>query len=50
MLGALLRATGIVDIESVSEPLHHRFGLIAAKNEKALRAAYEKVEKDEIRP
>ncbi len=50
MLGALLRATGIVDIESVSEPLRHRFGLIAAKNEKALRAAYEKVEKEEIRP
>ena len=50
MLGALLRATGIVDIDSVSEPLRHRFGLIAAKNEKALREAYDKVEKEEITP
>ncbi len=50
MLGALLRATGIVDIDSVSEPLRHRFGLIAAKNEKALREAYGKVEKEEIKP
>ncbi len=50
MLGALLRATGIVDIDSVSEPLHHRFGLIAAKNENALRAAYDKVEKEEMKP
>ena len=50
MLGALLRATGIVDIDSVSEPLRHLFGLIAAKNEKALREAYDKVEKEEITP
>jgi pyruvate ferredoxin oxidoreductase gamma subunit len=50
MLGALLRATGIVGIDSVSEPLRHRFGVIAAKNEKALRAAYEQVEKEEITP
>jgi pyruvate ferredoxin oxidoreductase gamma subunit len=50
MLGALLRATGIVDIDSVSEPLRHRFGLIAAKNENALRAAYDQVEKEEIKP
>jgi pyruvate ferredoxin oxidoreductase gamma subunit len=50
MLGALIRATGIVDIASVSEPLRHRFGLIAAKNEKALREAYETVEKEEVKP
>jgi pyruvate ferredoxin oxidoreductase gamma subunit len=50
MLGAMIRATGIVDIASVSDPLRHRFGLIAAKNEKALREAYDRVEKEEIKP
>jgi pyruvate ferredoxin oxidoreductase gamma subunit len=50
MLGALIRATSIVDIDSVSEPLRHRFGLIAAKNEQAMRAAYEQVEREEIKP
>jgi pyruvate ferredoxin oxidoreductase gamma subunit len=50
MLGALVRATGIVNIDSMSEPLRHRFGLIAAKNEQAARAAYEQVEKEEIKP
>jgi len=43
MLGALLRATGVVDMGSMGEPLRHRFGLIAAKNEAAMRAAYEQV-------
>lgn len=50
MLGALIRATGIVNIESISEPLRHRFGVIAAKNEQALRAAYEQVEREEVKP
>jgi pyruvate ferredoxin oxidoreductase gamma subunit len=50
MLGALLRATGIVDVDSMAEPLRHRFGVIAAKNEQALRAAYERVEREEIKP
>jgi len=50
MLGALVRATGIVGVESLSEPLRHRFGVIAAKNEKALQTAYEQVEKEEIKP
>jgi len=43
MLGALIRVTGVVDIASLSEPLKHRFGVIAAKNEEAMRAAYEQV-------
>ena len=43
MLGALIRATGIVDIDSLSEPLQKRFGMIAAKNEVAMKAAYEQV-------
>jgi len=44
MLGALLRATGIVDLESMDEPLKHRFGVIAAKNLNAMKAAYENVQ------
>ncbi|MEW6439974.1 MAG: 2-oxoacid:acceptor oxidoreductase family protein [bacterium] len=48
MLGALLRATGVVDMASMTEPLRHRFGLIAAKNEGAMKAAYEQVQLKEI--
>ena len=44
MLGALIRATGIVDINSMSEPLQNRFGMIAAKNEVSMKAAYEQVD------
>jgi len=44
MLGALIRVTGIVDIASLSEPLKHRFGVIAAKNESAMRSAYDQVQ------
>ena len=44
MLGALIRATEIVDIRSIIDPLHHRFGGIAAKNEDAMMAAYEQVD------
>ncbi len=44
MIGALVRATGLVDIKSLSGPLKRRFGVIAAKNEDAMRTAYEQVE------
>lgn len=44
MLGALIRATGIVDLASMKEPLHNRFGIIAAKNETAMGTAYDQVE------
>lgn len=40
MLGALVRATGIVNIESLIEPLKHRFGRLAQKNIQALKRAY----------
>jgi len=43
MLGALVRATGVVKVDSLSDPLKHRFGVIAARNEEAMRAAYEQV-------
>lgn len=40
MVGALVRATGVVDIESLVEPLTHRFGRLAPKNIEACRRAY----------
>jgi pyruvate ferredoxin oxidoreductase gamma subunit len=41
MLGALLRATGIVKVESLEAPLKDRFGPLAVKNFNALKVAYE---------
>jgi pyruvate ferredoxin oxidoreductase gamma subunit len=41
MLGAMLRATGIVKVESLEEPLKERFGPLAVKNFNALKVAYE---------
>ncbi len=41
MVGALVRATGVVKLESLSEPLNHRFGRLAERNMKAMKRAYE---------
>ena len=41
MIGALVRATGIVRMESLTDPLHHRFGRIAEKNIKVCQKAFE---------
>jgi len=41
MLGALVRATGIVELESLVEPLKHRFGRLAERNINAMKRAYE---------
>jgi pyruvate ferredoxin oxidoreductase gamma subunit len=41
MIGALLRATGVVKPESLVEPLRQRFGRLAEKNIKAMQRAYE---------
>ncbi len=40
MIGALVRATGIVKLESLTEPLKHRFGRIAEKNIQVCEQAY----------
>lgn len=40
MLGALIKATGLVEIDSAKAPLKHRFGKIAQKNIKAMERAY----------
>lgn len=41
MVGALLKATGIVKIESLLEPLRQRFGRLASRNIDAMKRAYE---------
>jgi len=40
MVGALLRATDVVKVESVLSPLENRFGKIASKNINAMQRAY----------
>jgi len=41
MIGALLRATGVVKLESLFEPLKHRFGRLAERNINAMKRASE---------
>jgi len=48
MVGALLRATGVVELESVIEPLKNRFGRIADRNINAMKRAYEETEVKEL--
>lgn len=43
MLGALLKATKIVKLESLKAPLEHRFGKIAQRNIKACKRAYDEL-------
>jgi len=41
VVGALVKATGVVGLESLLEPLQHRFGRLAERNTNAMRRAYE---------
>ncbi len=41
MLGALLKATGIVGMDAMDKALEHRFGRLAEKNKAAMRRAYD---------
>ncbi len=41
MLGALIKATGVVKIESLNEPLETRFGRLAERNASAMKKAFE---------
>ena len=43
MLGALVKITGTVNIESLEGPIKERFGRIAAKNIAAAKSAYDQV-------
>lgn len=41
MIGALIRVTGVVKLDSMFEPLNERFGRLAEKNINAMKRAYE---------
>jgi pyruvate ferredoxin oxidoreductase gamma subunit len=41
MVGAVLKATGVVELDSLFEPLQHRFGRLAERNANAMKRAYE---------
>lgn len=41
MVGALIKATGIIELESLVEPLKDRFGRLAERNIEAMKKAYE---------
>jgi len=43
MIGAILKMTKVLKLESLDGPIEERFGRIASKNKKALRRAYEEV-------
>ena len=49
MVGALLKATGVVDLESLLEPLNKRFGRIADRNVNAMKKAFEETVVEESR-
>lgn len=40
MFGALLKATQVIELESLFEPLRHRFGLMGERNIEAMKRAY----------
>lgn len=40
MIGALIKSVGVIELDSMSEPLEKRFGRLAERNNKAMRRAY----------
>ena len=40
IIGAVIKATGLVDLDSLEEPFEKRFGKLAGKNLEAMRQAY----------
>lgn len=44
MLGALVKASGIIQISSLQGPIDHRFGPIAERNVNACKRAYEETQ------
>ncbi len=44
MIGALLKVTGIMDLNAIKEAIEHRFGRIAQKNLAALKRAYDEIQ------
>ena len=48
MLGALVKVTGIVELESLFGPLQRRFGRLAQKNTNAMQKAFDETTVKEI--
>ena len=48
MLGALLKATGVVKVESLFEPLEDRFGRLGERNINAMKKAFEDTKVKEV--
>jgi len=46
MIGALIRGTGILSVDAMTEPFMRRFGRIAARNIEAMRRAWEETTLD----
>jgi pyruvate ferredoxin oxidoreductase gamma subunit len=40
MLGAVIKATGVLSLNAMKSPLEHRFGRVAAKNMSAMKRAF----------
>ena len=49
MLGALLKATEVVKLESLNEPLQERFGRLGERNINAMKRAYEETKVKETK-
>lgn len=43
MIGALIKATGVVTMDAMKSPIDHRFGRIADKNMNAMTRAYNEI-------
>jgi len=43
MIGALLKVTGIMELDAMKESIEHRFGRIAQKNLNAMKRAYDEI-------
>jgi len=50
MLGALLKATGVVSVEAMDHPIKERFGPLAVKNFNSLKVAFDKTVVEEAQP
>jgi pyruvate ferredoxin oxidoreductase gamma subunit len=48
MLGAIIKASGVIKPESLSEPLHERFGRLAERNVNAMKKALEETVVEEL--
>jgi pyruvate ferredoxin oxidoreductase gamma subunit len=48
MLGALVKASPVIKLESLGEPLKHRFGKGAEKNMNAMKRAYDETQVKEV--